>query len=157
MQAVKMPQTNELKRVGRRFGLGIAIAINVFLLYVVLNLTSWDVLPFLTADFDSVVPWISFSLIVTIAANLVYMVNDDFRLKAFGDMITTLVSLVVTWRVLQVFPFDFSAYEFSWDVLVRVVLIVAIVGTFAGAVAAAVRLVRGRKPEEKGGMDVGAI
>jgi hypothetical protein len=157
MQTVEMPRTDELKRVGRRFGFGIAVVINVALLVVVQNLTSWDVLPFLTTEFDSVVAWISLSLIVGIVANFLYIVNDDQRLRSVGDLVTNLVSLVVTWRVFQVFPFDFSAYEFDWDLVARIILVVAIVGTFAGAIAAVTRLARGRRDEEKGGLDVGAV
>lgn len=157
MQTVEMPRTDELKRVGRRFGFGIAVVINAALLVVVQNLTSWDVLPFLTTEFDSVVPWISLSLIVGIVANFLYIINDDYRLRSVGDLVTNLVSLVVTWRVFQVFPFDFSAYEFDWDLVARIILVVAIVGTFAGAIAAVTRLARGRRDEEKGGLDVGAV
>jgi hypothetical protein len=157
MQTAEMPRTDELKRVGRRFGFGVAVVINIALLYVVQNLTSWDWLPFLTSEFDSWVPWISFSLIVSIVANFLYMMNDDYRLKSGGDIVTNLVSLVVTWRVFQVFPFDFSAYEFNWDLVARIVLVVGIVGTFIGAVVAATKLVTGRKSEEKGELDVGAV
>jgi hypothetical protein len=157
MQTAEMPRTDELKRVGRRFGFGIAIVVNAVLLYVVQNLTSWDVLPFLTTEFDSLVPWISLSLIVSIVAYLLYMVNDDYRLRSVGDMVTNLVSLVVTWRIFQVFPFDFSAYEFNWDLVARIVLILAIVGTFAGAIAAVTKLATGGKGQEKGGADVGAV
>lgn len=157
MQTAEMPRTDELKRVGRRFGFGIAIVINAVLLYVVQNLTSWDVLPFLTTEFDSLVPWISLSLIVGIVANFLFMVNDDYRLRSVGDMVTNLVSLAVTWRIFQVFPFDFSAYEFNWDLVARIVLILAIVGTFAGAIAAVTKLATGRKGQERGDADVGAV
>lgn len=157
MQTADMPRTDELKRVGRRFGFGIAVVINVVLLYLVQNLTSWDVLPFLTSEFDSLVPWISFSLIVGIVANFLYMMNDDYRLRSVGDIVTNLVSLAVTWRVLQVFPFDFSAYEFDWELVTRIILIIAIVGTFAGAIAATTKLATGGRGRGKGESDVGAV
>ena len=157
MQTAELPSTDELKRVGRRFGFGVAIVINLVMLYIVQNLTSWDVLPFLTEEFDSLVPWISVSLIVTIAANLVFIVNDSPRLRGLGDMVTSLVSLAVTWRVLTVFPFDFSAYEFDWELVARVVLVLAIVGTFAAAVAGATKLATGRMRPGRGGSHVGAV
>ncbi|MGB8361044.1 MAG: hypothetical protein WCE80_06545 [Acidimicrobiia bacterium] len=157
MQTAELPSTDELKRVGRRFGFGVAIVINLVMLYIVQNLTSWDVLPFLTKEFDSLVPWISVSLIVTIVANFLYMVNDGPRLRGLGDMVTSLVSLAVTWRVLAVFPFDFSAYDFDWELVARFVLVLAIVGTFAAAVAGAVKLATGQRQPRKRRSHVGAV
>lgn len=156
MQAAELSPTDELKRVGRRFGFGLAVAINVALLYVVQNLASWDVLPFLTTDFEEVVPWISFSLIVAILANAVYMVYEHPMLRPVGDIFTNLASLVATWRVFQVFPFDFSDYSFPWDVLTRVVLIIGIVGTAVGVIVALTKLANGGRRIEKGESDVGA-
>jgi hypothetical protein len=42
------------------------------------------------------------------------------------------MSLAATARVWQVFPFDFSGYSFNWAPLVRVVLLVAMVGSGIG-------------------------
>ena len=42
-------------------------------------------------------------------------------------------------RILRVFPFAFAAYVFNWAALVRVVLVVAVVGS---AIAIAVELAR---------------
>ncbi|MGD2101991.1 MAG: hypothetical protein PVG83_07120 [Acidimicrobiia bacterium] len=155
MQTAELSPTDELRRVGRRFGFGLAVAINVALLYVVQNLASWDVLPFLTTEFDEVVPWISVSLIVSILANVVYMVYDRPMLRPVGDILTNLASLAAAWRVFQVFPFDFSDYAFPWDVLTRVVLIVGIVGTFVGVIVALTKLANESRHMEKGESDVG--
>ena len=154
MQQAEPSPSDELKRVGRRFAYGLAIAINIAILVIVQNLTSWDVLPFITSDFDSVVPWISFSLVVTILANAVYMAADDAAVRAGGDVITNLASLLATWQVFVVYPFDFSQYEFAWDFVARLVLVVAIVGTIAGAIVAMTKLARAGRPQEGGGHDV---
>jgi hypothetical protein len=46
---------------------------------------------------------------------------------------------------LQVFPFDFSAYVFDWEVVARVVLVLAIIGASIGAVAEIAKLVKSTK------------
>jgi hypothetical protein len=40
-----------------------------------------------------------------------------------------------------VFPFDFSGYEFNWEITARIVLILAMVGSLAGLLAEVVKLV----------------
>ena len=49
-------------------------------------------------------------------------------------------------RLLQVFPFDFSG-GFDWSLIVRILLVIGVVGSFFGAGAAVVRLLRG--PRDK--------
>ena len=45
-------------------------------------------------------------------------------------------------RVWEVFPFDFTGGWTGWPVLVRVLLVIAMVGSVIGAVAELVNLVR---------------
>jgi hypothetical protein len=54
-----------------------------------------------------------------------------------------LISLIVTIRMLQVFPFDFSGYRFDWEIVTRVVLILAIIGTAIAVVVETVKLATG--------------
>jgi len=42
----------------------------------------------------------------------------------------------------QVFPFDFSAYEFNWEMLTRVVMVIGIVGTGIAIVVEFLKLAR---------------
>lgn len=49
------------------------------------------------------------------------------------------VGLAAALRMLQVFPFDYSAYAFNWAAVTRLVLVVAV---FGSAVAIVVELVR---------------
>lgn len=128
----------------RRTGYAIAVAINAALLWVVLNIQSWDLLPFLTERFSEVVPWLSLSLIVSILANLTYQFDDSPPIRAFGDLFTSLVGAWAAYRVLAVFPFEFAGDGFDGSTLVRVLLIVAIVGGAIGTIAAFVRLIAGR-------------
>jgi len=139
----------ELKQAGTRFGYGVAVVINVAMLIVVQQILGWGWLPFLTDEFAEVVPWISMSLIASIVANLVFQFNDTTTVKSTGQILVNLISIFVTFQMLLVFPFDFSAYTFSWEIVVRVVLILAMVGAGIGALTEMIKLVSGEPDKER--------
>jgi uncharacterized membrane protein SirB2 len=139
----------ELKETGRRFGYGIAVVINLVMLVVVQNVVEWGWPPFLTQEFADVVPWISASLLVSIAANLIYQFNDSPAVKSTGQILVNLVSIAVSYVVLQVFPFDFSSYAFNWAPIARIVLILAIVFSGIGVLTEAIRLVSSGPDKER--------
>lgn len=132
----------ELARIGRATGFLIAAGINVVLIFVVTNLLGWGFPSFLTEDFAQLEPLIVFSLGLTAAANVIYALADSQLVKRSGDIVTSLVSMLVTVRILQVFPFDYSAYEFNWAALTRVVLIFVIVATGVTVLVAVAKLSR---------------
>jgi peptidoglycan biosynthesis protein MviN/MurJ (putative lipid II flippase) len=127
----------------RRAGYVIAAVINGVLLWLIHVWPGWDAVPFLTADFDTVLWLIDVSLVATIALNLIYMVRDPRWLTAAGAVVTTAIGLAAAVRMLQVFPFDFGDSEF-WPVVVRVGLWLAVVGAAIGIIVNLVALVRAR-------------
>ena len=124
----------------RRFGYVIAVLINLVMLIIVHQVLDWGWPTFLTDRFDLVVPWISLSLIVTIAVNLIYQFNDTPTVKSTGQILVNLISIFVTYRIYQVFPFDFSATSFNWETVVRLLLILAMVGAGIGVLTEAGKL-----------------
>ena len=75
-------------------------------------------------------------------AVMLYLVADPPRLRALGDLVTTGVGLAAIVRVWQVFPFDLGGTP--WEVVVRVLLVVAMFGSGVAIIVALVRLVRGQ-------------
>jgi hypothetical protein len=127
---------------GARVGYSIAIAVNLVMLVITQNILEWGWAPFLTVDFALVEPWISLSLTASILVNVIYQFDDGPAVKGIGQILVNLLSAYVTVQVLTVFPFDFSAYGFDWEVVARVVLILAAVGAGIGAVVEFVKLLR---------------
>ena len=125
-----------------RVGYVIAIVINAALLVVVNNLLAWGWISWLTDDFEEVLPLLNLSLTATILVNLVYLAFDAEWFKSLCELGLLSISLAVTIRLYQVFPFDFSAYDVDWAVLARIVLIIAMVGVGIAMIVQVVKLVR---------------
>ena len=142
MQTLEETEYPTVRRLGSQIGYGFAIGFSLVLIYIVRNLQDWELLPFLTERFEEVVPWITFSLLAGILAYLAYILYDSQILRRAGEIVTSLITIVVTWRVLGVFPFDFSDYEFPWEVVTRSVMVLAIVGASIGIVANIVKLAK---------------
>jgi hypothetical protein len=134
---------SELVKTGRRFGYGVAIAINLFLVWFVGNLLGWELLGFLKPEFADLVPLIQLGLWVTIAANVVYVIDDRSFSTRAARLVVDLVNLYVTFRIFDAFPFDFSAYDFNWGFVARTVLVIGLVGTAISAVVHVGQLVGG--------------
>jgi hypothetical protein len=126
-------------RVVRRSGYAAAIAVSVVLWWAVGRLLGWGWPPFLTEDFGTLVPWFRFSLAVDIAFNVAYLYYVPRWFMAVGDAVKAGVNATVACLVLRVFPFDYSAYDFNWERLTRIVLVVAIVAAWIAVIVGIVR------------------
>jgi hypothetical protein len=119
----------------------LAAALNGAFLYVVGNVLDWDVAPFLTDSFEEATPIIRLLLWATIFVNLAYLLFDPKWFKSVTQMGLAGISIAATVRIYEVFPFDFSAYEFPWETVTRTILIVAIVGAAVSILVEVIRLV----------------
>lgn len=130
-----------IERASSRLGYLVGAAVNGVMLWAAHNLLDWDWPGFLTTEFDDVLPIITFSFVASIVANVVYFLNDGWPVKPVGELTTAVIGFVAAQRIWQVFPFEFTESDWSW--LVRLVLVVAMVGSALGAVAALVKLAKG--------------
>ena len=143
---IRAQGTGAQRRLGRRVGYLIAILVNLVFAWLINVWPGWEALSFLTADAAEVVPLVNGAIAVTVAANLVYLVVDTTRVKAFGELLVNAVNIAVTVTLLEVFPFDFSGYAFPWAWLVSFILIVALLGTGISMLVNLYRLIRGPEP-----------
>ena len=117
-------------------GLGTAL-VDLVLLYVVNVRPGWEAAPFLTPEAADVVPLVNAALWTGVGVGLVLTLLHGVGIRSLGDLVTTVVGLAATLRVWDVFPFDLTS---GWHLTVRVLLVVAVVGSLIGIVAALVRL-----------------
>ncbi|MEV4536483.1 hypothetical protein AB0J82_22115 [Asanoa sp. NPDC049518] len=118
----------------RRFGYLIAVGLNALFLYLVNVRPGWDALPILTEDTVLVLGLVNVSATLGILTNVSYVITDPAWWRATGEIVTTAVGLAVLVRLWDVFPFAFGGGGTNWGLLVRVVLVVAIVGSILGIV-----------------------
>ncbi|MGY1605021.1 hypothetical protein [Geodermatophilus sp. SYSU D00815] len=123
----------------RRATAGAGLLADAVLLLLVHAWPGWEVVPFLTGDTTRVLPFVDAALVAGIVVALVQLVRPEGWLAPAGTLVTTAFGLVVTARVLQVFPFDLGS---GWETAARVVLWIGLVGGVIGLVAALVSLVR---------------
>jgi hypothetical protein len=95
--------------------------------------------PFLTGDTPQVLGLVDAWLAAGIVVNAVHLVRDPGWLTPAGTLVTTAFGLGATARILRVFPFDLDP---GWATAAQVLLVVAIVGSVIGLVAASVSLIR---------------
>jgi hypothetical protein len=141
---ITLPDIGEAVAHGaRRFGYLVAAVINGAMLYIIHHLEEWGWFGFITGDFDRVVPALTVSIGVTIAAYAAFVVYDRQPFKTGMNLIIAGFNIWATMRVWDVFPFDFSHLDFNWAPVFRFVLVLAIVGTVIGAITEISRLARG--------------
>lgn len=126
----------------RRVGYGIAVAVNLGLLVLVNNLLLWNLVPWLTDDFERLLPLLNVSITASVVANLIYMAYDAPWFTSLTQIGLSVIALAVAIRTQQVFPFDLSTYAFDWEPLVRVVLVVVMVALGVAILVETVKFVR---------------
>nr|MDJ0953047.1 hypothetical protein [Acidimicrobiia bacterium] len=115
------------KRTTRRIGYGVAVAVNAAMLVIVNNVLEWEWFAWLTDDLNDVLPLINLSLAASLLANVAYFANDTPAFKGVAELVLNAISWLVVFRLLRVFPFDFSSYSATWETLTRGILVVAII------------------------------
>jgi hypothetical protein len=81
------------------------------------------------------------SLIAAITANVIFFFfNADWFVSLLRFFLNT-IGLILAVRMLQVFPFDFSAYTFDWALVIRILLILGIVGAGIAILAELVKFI----------------
>jgi hypothetical protein len=134
---------------GKRFGYIVAIGFNAVALYIAHNLLDWGWPRFLTEQFDEVLPLITVSFVYGMVTNALLVLYDRQWFKSLVNVGGAAIAFVVTLRLLQVYPFDFSDYSVNWSWLVTTFLVLGLIGTAIAVIAEAVRMVTSLRRESR--------
>lgn len=126
----------------RQTGYVISVVVNAIVLWIVNNLLDWEWPSFLTDSFSDLLPIINISLIATIVVNVAWVLFDPEWFKHAAQAVLNVISLVAAVRTWQVFPFDFSAYSFDWEIVARVAIGLGIFGLVAATIFESVKAVQ---------------
>jgi hypothetical protein len=138
----RRPTRSRPSPASRRVGYAVAVGVDLLMLYLINIQPGWDAVSFLTDDFVRVLYLVNVSLVVGAAVNVLYLVYDARWFVALGGLATTGVGLVALIRTWSVFPFAFSSGS-NWELVVRVLLVLAMVGSGIALIVQLVQLVAG--------------
>ena len=71
MTSARQSQVNVTPTGIRRLGYLVGVGVSAGILFVVNNLLAWDIVPFLTDDFDQLLPIVNASLVASIVVNAI--------------------------------------------------------------------------------------
>jgi len=128
-------------RTGRQVGYVVVIVVNLVVMYVLHNLLRWGV-PFLTEDWDQVLPYMDASIWGTIAANVAWIFYDMRWFRRLVQIGLNLLSLRAVWAMYTIFPFEVDLYPI--EQAIRIGLLVAVVGIAIGTLAEGIALLFGK-------------
>lgn len=124
----------------RRLGYSVTIALSVGLLYVANNLLEWNAAPFITEDYERILPVLNAAFIATVVVNVIWILYDAAWIRSLGRIILNLIAIGALLLTLNVFPFNFAAYTFNWEALVTFLVLFLILGLVVVTIAEIVKL-----------------
>lgn len=121
-------------RVSRRVDYAVAVALNLVILFIVNAWPTWRAVPFVTDEAVQAVAILNGAAITAIVLNLVCLVVDRRWMKALTEFVNAGFSLFVAIELWNAFPFEFPDGSFSWALIARFAIVVAIVGSVVGMI-----------------------
>jgi len=110
-------------------------------LYVANNLLVWQV-PFLTNEWTASLWVLNISITLTIIFNILFLIYDKIWFRSLLKMTLNIVSILFLTTFIYVYPLDFSSlsYESTLDLIIKIVLIISIAGTFIATIVEFTRI-----------------
>lgn len=123
----------------RRAGYLAVIMVSAALVCVIDWYPGWHTAAFLTLAAGAVIGLVNLLLVALILVNLVYLAFDPPWMRLAGDLACAIIGLITAIQIWQVFPF---AVAQPWVSVTRVLLVMAMAGTFAAIVVQLAKLIR---------------
>lgn len=139
---IRTPRSAAPNRAARRGGHLTSALVSAVIYYLVNVRPGWQAVPFLTPATTEVLPLVNASIIVGMVVELVYVLAEPRWLRSLGTLVTAAVGLAAMLALWRVFPLDVAGSSFPWASVVRVVLVLGIVGCFAGILGGVGMLIR---------------
>lgn len=137
MAATRTERTRS--RASRRVGYAFAAVIDVALMWVNAHLLGWGWPPFLTEDFELLLPIVQLSFGASAVVNVAWFVRDPEWWRHLGQLALNVIAAVVMVRTWQIFPFDLSE---GWTTVFRIMIVLGLLGVAISSVVELVGLVR---------------
>lgn len=130
------------RRVNYIFGLFFAL----LFLWIINNINNWG-WKFITEDWGQIIGVVKFSIYLSIVVYSAFILHDKKLFFYTGKLAMDVVSIYVSIRMYQIFPFDFEHLFGGWGWLNSVfpwILIIAVIGIIIGIIVRTGKLVVGK-------------
>jgi hypothetical protein len=122
----------------RWYNYAFSIVINLILLYIVNNLIYWN-LSFISTTFSDVLWALNLTLVVTIIANVMFILYHKSWFKHATKIIVNITALIAAYTVLIVFPFIINQTFIALGL--KILFILAVIAAFVAIIVEIIRLV----------------
>lgn len=91
---------------------------------------------FLSPDFKEVLPWVNFSLVVSLVLYVLTIFVHSQVFKSVSKIITNIVFFFVAYQMWTVFPFDtsFTNNPDLWSNIIKGIIILSVLGVVAATI-----------------------
>jgi len=118
-----------------------SVIFNIILLIVLNKIPDWNIV-FITASYPDILRAVNLSLIVHIVGNFILIFIHPLFFHHLANAVFSVFSLIATFVIFSVFPFDFSEIVGDWlNTLIRLCLIIGIAGAAISIVVHVVKAV----------------
>ncbi len=132
------------KKVSRYSSYLATAVISGAMLFVVNKIADWN-LAFITDDWEKMVDIFNFSLIVTIIINIIFLLYDERRFYFLGRTILDIITIIVLYNLVTIFPLDFSAVNINWlNIVARLAFWLGMAGSVIGIIVRSVKFGLGK-------------
>jgi hypothetical protein len=118
--------------------------------FILLN-NYYDKVDFINSDFSKVLPYLNFSLALSVVVYGVQIIFHSKKFKHFSEIVTNLVFFVVVYQIWTVFPFDTSEItgDYNWNIVIRSIIVLITLAVAIGTVVEAIKLMVGEEKNRK--------
>ena len=125
-----------------------SVVINIVILYLLPRVPDWNI-PFITESYGEVLSILMVSTGIQIAGNASLIFLRSRKAYYIAQIIFSSVTISVLFRLITVFPFDFSIVGVpSLDIVMKVIFGIGIFGSAVSILVNAVKLGRSYLPKE---------
>jgi hypothetical protein len=139
---IAMSESRTSRPASRRVGYVVTVLVDAAVLVVINVAPGWQSIGFVTPSFAEVLALVNLSVWLPLLGNVAFVAYDPRWLVDAGQTLFSVVTVGASVRLLEVFPFDFSAYSHDWSAALRVLLWLGVIGGLVSVVVSAAHLVR---------------
>ncbi|MFA6099103.1 MAG: hypothetical protein WCV50_06235 [Patescibacteria group bacterium] len=140
-----LPQKSAIKPRHKKSEYVFAVICNAIGLFIINSLLKWEA-QFITADWTKVLPYLNFSIILSLVVYFIFIFFDRRGFYFLGRTAMDVVGIFILIKLYLIFPFDFNKFfQLGWlNSVMPWLLLLGVIGIIIGIMVRISRLVSGK-------------